>query len=95
MDDRLLRRFQVLGDDLVVVDAVDGTHVLRRAPPHPVLRGFPTAVQLVEGQYYEDALFGTGIPDWPLREVHLVRVDDDDEVTSVDVGRTSDTPGGY
>ncbi|WP_443032923.1 hypothetical protein [Streptomyces sp. DH10] len=48
VDDRLLRRLQVLGGDLVVVDAVDRAHVLRRAHPHPVLRGLHAAVQLVE-----------------------------------------------
>ncbi|WP_260463650.1 hypothetical protein [Streptomyces sp. TRM72054] len=36
-----------LGDDLVIVDAVDWAHMLRSAHPPPVLRRFHTAVLTV------------------------------------------------
>ncbi|WP_342456419.1 hypothetical protein [Streptomyces coeruleorubidus] len=45
VDDRLLlRRLQVLGDGLVVVDAVDWPHMLRGPHPHPVFRRLHTPV---------------------------------------------------
>jgi hypothetical protein len=54
---RSIRPLQVLGRHGVVGDAIHGSHLLGGTHPHPVLGWLYVAIQLVERQYVDVALF--------------------------------------